>query len=518
MERDSREARYPVRTVLCVLISCIGSFSMGWTIGSPNLPAEATHSCANGDAHKSNPNFPDCLPMNSSMWGIVVSIFCIGALIASFLAEPAMTRLGRKATIAISNAGWIVGAIVMGLATSPVVFGFGRFCVGLSCGMGSVATPTYNGEVSTILFRGAMGVCNQLMIVCGILASNAVGIFLSNVPLWRVNYSLVAVPALLQILLVPLLVESPRYLVSINKDEEARRALQKLRGSQYNVEFELEDIIQGQRQATAVDTTTISSSTTNHEKGDVVHVATTTANAAVVKESQKSDECSFSDLLRDPHLRYVTLTIMILHMAQQFSGVNGVMYYSTIIFRQSFGADQARQLAFAGSAVNLVITLLSVFLVERCGRRFLLLLAQSVGALSAALLVISGHYNIPALTSTAVMVFISAFAIGLGPIPWLLTSELTPTRATSRVTAIATAANWLSNFGVALMFPTMLNRIQSYAFLIFAASLTLSTIFTFRYVPETKGRPIEEITNDITARVLRNRKVINETEFHHDGR
>ncbi|KAI8143546.1 general substrate transporter [Fennellomyces sp. T-0311] len=496
MEHDSRKALYPARTVACVLISCIGSFSMGWTIGSPNLPAEATYNCQNGSAHKNNPNFPDCLPMSSSMWGIVVSIFCIGALIASFIAEPALTRLGRKATIALSNGGWIVGSIIMGLATSPAVFGFGRFCTGISCGMGSVATPTYNGEVSTILSRGSLGVCNQLMIVCGILGSNAVGIFLSTVPLWRINYSLVAVPAILQILLLPLLIESPRYLVSVNKDEEARHALQKLRGSQYNVEFELEDIIQGQRKP--VET----------EKGE---------SNTVLKESQKSAEiCSFSDLLRDPQLRYITLTIMILHVAQQFSGVNGVMYYSTIIFRQSFGESQARQLAFAGSVVNLAVTLLSVYLVERCGRRFLLLLAQSLGAFSAALLVVAGRYNISPLTCTAVMVFISAFAIGLGPIPWLLTSELTPTRATSRVTAIATAANWLSNFCVALVFPTLMEKMQSYAFIIFASSLTLSTLFTYRYVPETKGRPIEEINADIASRVLR--EPLDETSFHHTGR
>ncbi|KAI7852295.1 major facilitator superfamily domain-containing protein [Circinella umbellata] len=519
MEKDSRQAQYPIRTVLCVFISCIGSFSMGWTIGSPNLPAESTHNCVNGSAHDNNKNLPDCLPMSSSIWGIVVSIFCIGALIASFLAEPAMTMLGRKATIALSNVGWLVGAIIMGLSTSPAMFGFGRFLAGISCGMGSVATPTYNGEVSTILFRGAMGVCNQLMIVCGILASNAVGIFLSSVPLWRINYSLVAVPALLQIMLVPFLVESPRYLVSVNKHDEARKALQVLRGPQYNIEYELNDIIQGQRKkANTVDDDTIT--TTIEKEKEVIkeQAMISDTDTSVFKDSQTSNEtCSFRDILRDPHLRYVTLTIMMLHIAQQFSGVNGVMYYSTIIFRQSYGVDQARQLAFIGSAVNLIVTVLSVYLVERCGRRFLLLLAQSVGAISATLLVISGHFNIPALTSTAVMLFISAFAIGLGPIPWLLTSELTPTRATSRVTALATGANWLSNFGVALMFPSLLENIHSYAFLIFGISLALSTLLTYLFVPETKGRAIEDINNDIIARVLRDKNPTNETEFHHHG-
>ena len=359
----------------------------------------------------------------------------------------------------------------------------------------------------------------RLMIVCGILASNAVGIFLSSVPLWRINYSLVAVPALLQILLVPFLVESPRYLVSVNKDDEARRALQLLRGPQYNIEYELDDIIQGQRKTVNITDDDTTATTIEKEKGgQKEHALTSNTATSVSKDSEKSDEtCSFSDILRDPHLRYVTLTIMMLHIAQQFSGVNGVMYYSTIIFRQSYGVDQARQLAFIGSAVNLVVTILSVYLVERCGRRFLLLLAQSVGAISATLLVVSGHYNIPALTSTAVMLFISAFAIGLGPIPWLLTSELTPTCATSRVTALATGANWLSNFGVALMFPSLLESIHSYAFLIFGVSLALSTLLTYLFVPETKGRSIEDINNDIIARVLRDKSPMNETEFHHRG-
>lgn len=319
----------------------------------------------------------------------------------------------------------------------------------------------------------------------GILLSNLIGLPLSNVPLWRVNYALVIIPAVLQIFLMPLCVESPRYLVSIDCKEDARCALQKLRGKDCNVDDELHDIIVGQQDGTIAPAAEID---LDKKSAAVEEQVTSTT------QEQKSKKAyGIRELFTDPVVRRITLTVLTLHAVQQFSAVNGVMYYSTIIFRESFDQSTSIYMAIATSGVNLLVTLLSVALIDRLGRRFLLLLAQAGGCITALTLAIGGYYQVHGLLVASVFLFVSSFAIGLGPIPWLITSELSPTHAASSMTALATSINWASNFVIGLLFPVLMDRLHSFSFLIFGGILLCSTVFTVFYIPETKGKSIEEI-------------------------
>lgn len=329
----------------------------------------------------------------------------------------------------------------------------------------------------------------------GILLSNVVGVPLAEVPLWRINYGLVAIPALLQIFLMIQCVESPRYLLSIDEVNLARQALQRLRGRSYQVESELHDIILEQRATDAGESICkeiqYDDAATSYSKSE--NSPAVVASRTITTESYSKEAYGIIDLFKNPVVRCMTLTVILLHAAQELSAINGVIYYSTIIFRQSFDPATSITMTIIGSVINCAATLLSVFLIEKLGRRFLLLLSQGGGFLSACLLIVGGYLQIQPLLVASVYLFVFLFAIGLGPIPWLITSELSPSYATSSMTAVAISINWGSNFFVALVFPKMMEQMHSFAFMVFAVILLVSTFLTYVFVPETKGKTADEI-------------------------
>ncbi|KAI9288382.1 major facilitator superfamily domain-containing protein [Umbelopsis sp. AD052] len=488
--------------VFCTVVACIGSFSQGWTIGSPNIPGDATHNCANGYAHVNSSFLPDCLPMNSLLWGFSVSSFCIGGLLASLFGNYPLTKMGRKKTLVVNNIGWVIGAILIAFSTGPAMFTIGRIFCGISCGLGALATTTYVGEISTIQGRGAMGSMNQLMVVIGILLSNLIGLPLATVPLWRLNYALVAVPAIVQALLMSMCVESPRYLVSQNRLQEAKLVLQKLRPNA-DVSLEFQEIVAGQRGDQYSEVPTDSKTGNNElaplQQGTEKSIsqefsgAEESAEIGVSPHEKSVEAMSIIQLFKHRVVRVITFTVLFLHCTQQLSAINGVMYYSTTIFLSAYDAETSMYMAIGTSALNLVCTIVQVVLIDRVGRRFLLILSQAGACLFCITLVIGGYFVINELLVASVFLFVASFAVGLGPIPWMITSELSPTYAASSMGAIATCANWSMNFVIGLVFPTLMDSLNSFSFIIFGCILFCSTIITILFVPETKGKPIEQV-------------------------
>jgi MFS family permease len=173
---DSLDSKLPGYMVYGVVIACLGSFSNGWVIGSANVPGDATHNCANGSAHVASSAFPDCLPMDTSLWGFAVSSYCVGGLIGGLFGGAIQTKYGRKKAIIFNNIFWIIGGILIGVSVDSAMFIIRRIFCGLACGLGSLATPTYVGKVSTVKGHGTMGTCNQFAIVIGILLVSLIGL------------------------------------------------------------------------------------------------------------------------------------------------------------------------------------------------------------------------------------------------------------------------------------------------------------------------------------------------------
>ncbi|KAI9485199.1 MAG: major facilitator superfamily domain-containing protein, partial [Benjaminiella poitrasii] len=499
---ESLEMKLPGYMVYSVVVACLGSFSNGWVIGSANVPGEVTHACENGLAHVSSSAFPDCLPMATGLWGFAVSAFCVGGLVGGFFGGNIQTKFGRKKTIIFNNLGWILGGLLQGVAVNPAMFIVGRILCGLSCGLGSLATPTYVGEISTIKARGTMGTCNQFFIVIGILLASVIGLPLAKVPLWRINYAIVAIPAIAQFFLMAGCPESPRYLISINRIEEARDALQRLRPNA-NIDKEFFGMVEGQLGLAAAELLARTDLKPGFDEEDLktgfdeqiedAHTKTTTITE---DDAVHHESMNMVQIFRDPLIRRIALTVLTLHVIQQLIGMNAVMYYSTTIFNMSFSAEMSKYMAIVTTVVNFASTVLSLILIDRMGRRPLLLIAEAGACLFSVLLIIGYVYNLGALLVVSVFGYVLSFAIGVGPIPWMMTSELTPVYASSAVGAIATTMNWAMNFLIGQCFPIIFQGIKGYSFAIFAGVAALAFAFTYLRVPETKGRAVEDIVMD----------------------
>jgi MFS family permease len=467
MEMDSHNAKFPKYMIYCVFVACLGSFSNGWVIGSPNVPGEITHNCPNGNAHIYSRAFPDCLPMDNALWGFAVASFCIGGLVGGLSAGALQTKVGRKRAIMLNNWGYIIGGILIGCSVHEAMFIVGRILCGLGCGMGSLSIPTYIGEVSTIKARGAMGTCNQFFIVVGILLSSVIGLPLATVPLWRLNYAIVAIPAIFQFFLMNTCVETPRYLVSVNRIEDARSSLQKLR-DRANIDKEFYGMVEGyfgtaaaqsmtnyqdsaisaeEKKEAAGETTAavpraedVPTEGGNHETDHLTTSVTEQQDTGGFDNSAEGDlvpaphsgagdqnTMNVIEIFKDPVIRRIALTVICSHAFQQLVGINAVMYYSTTIFTVAFNPEFSKYMTIVTTVVNFIMTLVSVVAIDRMGRRPLLLISNAGACLFSVLLVIGYVYQISGLLVASVFLYVASFAIGIGPIPWLMTSEITPT-------------------------------------------------------------------------------------------
>jgi MFS family permease len=198
-------------------------------------------------------------------------------------------------------------------------------------------------------------------------------------------------------------------------------------------------------------------------------------------------------IFTDPLIRRISTVVLTLHAIQQLIGMNAVMYYSTTIFNMSFDAEMSMYMAIVTTVVNFIATIVSLVLIDRMGRRPLLLIAEAGACFFSVLLVIGYVYNLGALLIVAVFGYVFSFAIGVGPIPWMITSEMSPVYASSAVGAVATAVNWAFNFLIGQCFPVIFAAIQGYSFVIFAVIAALAFAFTWIFMPETKNRTIESI-------------------------
>ncbi|CAO3641582.1 unnamed protein product [Cunninghamella echinulata] len=600
--KESIDAKTPKYMVYCVTIACLTSLSFGWVIGSPNVPGEITHNCPTGNAHLYNSSFPDCLPMSTYLWAFAVASFCIGGFVGGLGTGYIQTKLGRKKTIFLTNIGFVLGSIIISLSLSPGMFIAGRIICGLSCGMCSLVIPTYIGEISTIRARGAMGCFHQFFIAVGIFFSTFFGIFLSNVPYWRLNYGMAGFPAVLQLIAMTTCVESPRWFISMNKIDEGRYTLQKLRGT-CDIDEEFYEMVKGQVGGAAADSMIVTnydqhqlrgdgtivekkkdlkteqrrlenasrrwsmqatlvekedlkdkklgdeednnhSDNNNDDEGEKQHLdnhkhthneeedndddennnnhndndddddpETKTLDHEEEKvmapednEIQtlrpKNQQISLSHLFQDPVLRKMTFTILVTHVLQQLMGFSVFMYYSTMTYAYVINDSSSYlssvtstygDLAIGDTAMNLIFTVIAIALMDRLGRRPLLLISELGTILFSLILFLACYFKVSALLIVGVYLYISFYAIGFGPIPWLLTVELCPTYTSSIIGGLTNGVNWLVHFFVALFFPILFATIQGYTFLIFTVIGIISLFFTYFNIFETKNQSIEKI-------------------------
>lgn len=394
--------------------------------------------------------------------GFATASLALGCVLGCLVAGSLSDRYGRKPGLMLAALLFLISSLAMAFSTTRDLFILARFVAGIGVGMASMLSPLYIAEVAPANTRGRMVAINQLTIVVGILITNLVNYYLRNSgpDAWRWMVGLGAIPSGIFLLGVAWLPESPRWLLKVGQDKKAETILNKIGGSSY-----VTDSI-GKIKSTLI--------------GGQVQV-------------------SYRDVFSKAFLPAVTVGIG-LAMFQQFCGINVVFNFTTTIF-ESIGFskdDQLKQTVFIGFT-NLLFTLFAMWQVDKLGRKPLMIF----GSLSLAVLYIicglllqsqSAYAAIPLLAS------IGVYAMTLGPVTWVLISEIFPNKIRGTATSVAVISLWLSYALLVFTFPILANKLGAYTpFYIYAGVCVVGFLFVAVRVKETKGKTLEDLENVFTG-------------------
>ncbi len=393
--------------------------------------------------------------------GWTVSSLLFGCIAGVFIAGKAGDHYGRKKVLMLAAFLFFLSAI--GSASSHTLYFFivARVLGGIAVGVASILSPMYIAELAPAKYRGTLVSLNQLAIVIGILVA-----FFSNwllvdtgVNNWRWMLLVMAAPAVLLFFSLFLVPESPRWLVARNRDDEAMKVLIKTSGKK------------------------LAGSELNEIKATL----------------QNQEESSFSDLLA-PKIKPLLFIGIILAVFQQITGINTIMYYAPKIFAnvgQSNDSALFQTILIGGT--NLMFTLVAMVLIDRIGRKLLIIIGST--GMMLMLSGLSALYFTNQTSGVLVLVFIlgyiAFFAASLGPALWVVAAELFPNRLRSKGMSIAIVSLWIACTVVTIAFPIMLEKLSGgLTFLIFALICLANLLFVLKYVPETKGKTLEELEKE----------------------
>lgn len=393
--------------------------------------------------------------------GLAVSSVLVGAAVLAITGGSLSDRFGRRKMLLITSLIFMAGAVVCAVAGSIQILIAGRVIVGMGIGLASSVVPLYISEIAPASARGWQVSLFQLAITVGILVAYMADYFFAPSSGWRWMLGLAVVPGALLGAGMLYLPETPRYLARHGHFDLARGVLAKIRGTQ------------------DVDTEFLQIKAASQELGK---------------------HGSLSDLLL-PAIRPALVVGIGLAVFQQVTGINTIIYYAPYIIRTAgISSIQGSILATAGiGTVNVVMTLVSMWLIDRVGRRPLLLtgiagMIVSLGALGSLFHLSAKGGELAGLAVVTLMVYVASFAISLGPIFWLLIAEIYPLKNRGLAAGLAAGANWAANFAVSLTFLTLLHLLgPSWTFWLYGILALGAWLFSYYLVPETKGRSLEEI-------------------------
>jgi len=386
--------------------------------------------------------------------GFATGSLALGAMIGCVAAGKIADKKGRKPGLLIAASIFGISSLFMAFAPGRDFFIASRFVAGIGVGMASMLSPMYIAEIAPAAYRGRMVAINQLTIVLGILITNLVNYSLRNNgdDAWRWMFGLGALPSLLFFIGVLWMPESPRWLAQNGNSEKASNILVKIGG----IDFSNKTISEIQRSVSSV------------------------------------TKVKFSAIFEKNVLSAVLVGIG-LAVFQQLCGINVVFNYTATLF-ESIGAskdDQLLQTVFIGG-VNLLFTLLAMVLVDKLGRKPLMLLGA--GGLAILYLFISQLLSIksPAV-SWFLLSAIGIYALTLAPVTWVLISEIFPNKVRGTATSIAVLSLWAAYFILTFTFPVLYNRLQDKTFFLYAAICAIGFVFVLKKIKETKGKTLEEM-------------------------
>jgi sugar porter (SP) family MFS transporter len=393
---------------------------------------------------------------------VVVAALLLGAVVGALGGGTVVDRLGRRRTLVLVSAVFTVAALGCSAATDAITLIAARVVLGLAIGTSSLVVPTYIAEIAPPAVRGRLVSMNQLMITIGIFISYLVGYAFADVQGWRWMLGLAAVPSAVMLAGLFFLDESPRWLLSRERTDEARAVLLRSRSPEA-AEAELDEMAEAMRE---------------------------------------ESRFSYRDLFR-PKLRPAVLLGIAVAATNQLVGVNAVIYYAPTILNQAGMGKSASILSSVGiGAVNVLFTALALALVDRVGRRPLLIGGTAV--VVVILFGLGGVYLLPSvqglgsILTIGLMLYEAAFAASLGIGIWLVNSEIFPTGVRGKASSAGTVTHWGLDFLVSISVLTIIQAMtETGLFWLYGVLGVLGLLYLAVKLPETKGRSLEDIERSL---------------------
>ncbi|HDV6277053.1 TPA: sugar porter family MFS transporter [Staphylococcus pseudintermedius] len=406
----------------------------------------------------------DDIPLNAYTEGLVVSSMLVGAIVGAGLSGPLSEKLGRRRLVFMISIVFIIGALILALAPTMEILVLGRVIIGLAVGGSTAIVPVYLSELAPTDARGSLSSLNQLMITIGILASYLVNYAFAPIEGWRWMLGLAVVPSVILMIGVIFMPESPRWLLE-KRGEKAAHDVMKLTYPASEIDHEIENM---------------------------------------KKINQIADNTW--TVLKSPWLLSTIIIGSVFALLQQLIGINAIIYYAPKIFATAgFGESTAILSTVGIGVVNVLVTIFAISIIDKIDRKKLLVIGN-IGMV-ASLLIMSALIWLIGVNSAAWIIllclttFIIFFGVSWGPVLWVMLPELFPMRARGAATGIAALVLSIGSLLVAQFFPVLTDVLQvQQVFLIFAVIGIIAMIFVIKFLPETRGRSLEQIEQDLRAR------------------
>nr|AKN21396.1 slc2a-1 [Schmidtea mediterranea] len=456
-----------------ITVALGSSFLYGYNVAKLNTPTQMIQDFFN-ESYTKRYGSPLSKSRLNILWSFTVTIFVATGAVGSFICGWIADKIGRKRSLVLNNFLAIVGGLLEAASKPlmiPELIMMGRFIIGLNCGLTLGLATIFLTEISPQSIRGAVANFHQVGVVFGILAAQVMGLdsLLGTEKNWNYLLGFTIIPPILSCFILPFCPESPRYLMLSKNDEKAAR----LNMEKY------------------------------HQKNSPeLEEAITDMQKEYFASTDAIGKFQYTQLFRARKLRMALLVGISLMICQQWSGINAIFAYSESLFTQAGVKKSNIQYVIVGTGlVNVLITFVNLPLMDKAGRRSLLLYPSMVMIICMLLMIpsIGYQHKFPWLSHLSIVLmlfYIVGFALGLGPIPCMLPSETFRQGPRGAAVGIVQAFHWAMNMIVTFSFRFMEESIGEYLFIIFAIICTLSLIFVLLFLPETNGRSLDDIVMD----------------------
>ncbi|CAL8332339.1 unnamed protein product [Merluccius merluccius] len=476
LANDAKTSGHLTKSLLAVaFLSSFGSSLLyGYNLAVVNSPSQYIKDFYNETISESYGWILDDWSI-TLLYSLTVGIFAIGGMFGALLVGTLVTKFGRKGTLVRSTGLVFIAGALMGFSRVcrvPAMVIVGRFITGIHSGISLSVVPMYLGEIAPKNLRGFLGLVPSIHICVGVFIAQVLGLheLLGKEEHWPQLLSLIVIPTAIQLMLLPWFPESPRYLLMEKNDMHATITALKWYRSKANIQVEIEEMQEEQRSLSSV------------------------------------QSVSVLGILCDRSVRWQVITIVVMNIGMQLSGIDAIWFYTNDIFENAgIAVTQIQYTTVGTGAIEVLSGMLGCFTIERLGRRPLIITGFSfMGVCCAGItlsLLLQGQYAAMRYVSVACVVgIIAGFCIGPAGVPFLITAELFKQSHRPAAYTVAGCLNWLSNFTIGFVFPFLQMGMGPYCYLLFCGVCMFVAVYTLRVVPETKNKTFVEISNMFAAR------------------